>query len=57
MSGVRQGSILGLALFNIFVGVMDSGIKCTFSKSADDTKMCVAVNTLEGLTSLRGGSV
>ena len=27
---------------------MDSGIECTPSKFADDTKLCGAVNTLEG---------
>ncbi|GAB0193719.1 cAMP-dependent protein kinase inhibitor alpha [Grus japonensis] len=27
---------------------MDSGIECTLSKFADDTKLCDAVNTLEG---------
>ena len=47
-SGVPQASVFRAALFNIFVSDMGSGIECTLSKFANDTKLCGAVDTVEG---------
>lgn len=45
---ITEGSLLGLALFNVFVSDTDSGIECTLNKFANDTKLCGAVYMLEG---------
>ena len=37
-------SILELMLFNILISDIISGVKCTLSKSPDDTKLWGAVN-------------
>lgn len=37
MSAVPKGSVLGPLLLDIFISVMDSGIKCTLNKF--DTEM------------------
>ena len=47
MSDVPQRLVLGLVLFNIFVGDVNSGIECILSKSADNTKLSGAAQTLE----------
>lgn len=33
---------------------MDSGIECVFSKFVDDTKLCGAMDTLEGRDAMQG---
>ena len=47
-SGIPQVSVWEPVRFNIFFDNMDSRIECTLSKFANNTKLCGAVDTLEG---------
>ena len=48
MTSVPPGLLLGQALFSIFVGDVDRGIKCALRKSVNYTELCGTANTPEG---------
>ena len=48
MSSVPQGSVLALALFDTFVGDVDSVVERTLSKCANNAKPSGAVDMLKG---------
>lgn len=47
-SSIPEGSVLGLMLFNMFFSNMDHGTECILKKFDGDTKLCGAVDKLEG---------
>jgi len=53
-SGIPQWSVLGLVLFNIFGGNMNSQIERTLRDFAN-TKLCGAVDTLDGMDDIQRG--
>ncbi|KAJ7401714.1 rna-directed dna polymerase from mobile element jockey-like [Pitangus sulphuratus] len=48
MSGVHQGSVLGLELFNIFVNIIDDKTECTLTEFAEDRKLSGVGDIKEG---------
>ena len=48
VNGLMSRWISGPVLFNIFMNDLDSGIECTLSRFADDTKLSGAVDMPEG---------
>ena len=52
-SGVPQGSVLGPLLFLIFINDIDRGVASKILKFADNTKLCGAVGSLNGINTLK----
>lgn len=48
MTGVPQGSVLGLALCDIFVSSIGTEIRCTLNRFACDPKLCGVINIKKG---------
>jgi len=48
-----KGSVLAPVLFDVFISDLGDGIECTLSKFADDTKLEVVADTLEGCAAVQ----
>ena len=57
ISGVPQGTVLGLVLFFILMSDISKDINCNIISFADDTRLCSAINSPADCDSFRGAKL